>query len=48
MHNDPLERIEIGPGGTFGLDPLAQLSRKKKSARPTGPGPGTGGEYRRL
>lgn len=39
VHNDPLERIEIGPGGTFGLDPLAQLSRKKKAAAQPAPAP---------
>ena len=39
VHNDPLERIEIGPGGTFGLDPLAQLSRKKKAAAQPAPVP---------
>ena len=29
VQNDPLEPVVIGPGGTFGLDPLEQLSRKK-------------------
>ena len=32
VEHDPLERIDIGPGGTFGLDPLSQLGRPKKPA----------------
>ena len=30
--HDPLEKVVIGPGGTFGLDPLEQLGRKKSPA----------------
>ena len=30
IRNDPLAPVNIGPGGTFGLDPLAQLSQKKR------------------
>ena len=39
VQHDPLERIEIGPGGTFGLDPLEQLSRRKKQTAPPAPAP---------
>lgn len=39
VQHDPLQRIEIGPGGTFGLDPLEQLSRKKKPAPAPRPEP---------
>lgn len=31
VENDPLEPVVIGPGGTFGLDPLEQLGRKEKT-----------------
>ena len=31
VNHDPLEKVVIGPGGTFGLDPLEQLGRKKKA-----------------
>lgn len=34
VQNDPLEPVVIGPGGTFGLDPLEQLSRKKNAPQP--------------
>ena len=32
VSHDPLQKVEIGPGGTFGLDPLEQLGRKKKAS----------------
>ena len=31
MEHDPLKPVEIGPGGTFGLDPLLQLSHDRKA-----------------
>ena len=33
IENDPLEPVEIGPGGTFGLDPLKQLGRKNRQPK---------------
>lgn len=37
--NDPLQKIEIGDGGTFGLDPLKQLNHRKNSPEPPAPEP---------
>lgn len=37
VNHDPLEKVVIGPGGTFGLDPLEQLGRKKKAASAPAP-----------
>ena len=34
LEHDPLEPVEIGPGGTFGLDPLKQLGRKNRQPAP--------------
>ena len=34
LRNDPLAPVVIGPGGTFGLDPLEQLNHPKKAAPP--------------
>ena len=39
VNHDPLEKVVIGPGGTFGLDPLEQLGRKKKNAPAPAPQP---------
>lgn len=39
VNHDPLEKVVIGPGGTFGLDPLEQLGRKKKNATAPAPQP---------
>lgn len=39
VNHDPLEKVVIGPGGTFGLDPLEQLGRKKKAAPAPAPPP---------
>lgn len=39
VNHDPLEKVVIGPGGTFGLDPLEQLGRKKKAAPAPAPQP---------
>ncbi|MEE0801912.1 MAG: DNA translocase FtsK [Gemmiger sp.] len=39
VQHDPLQKIEIGPGGTFGLDPLEQLNHKKKPAPAPKPQP---------
>ncbi len=39
VEHDPLQKIEIGPGGTFGLDPLEQLSHKKRPAPAPAPQP---------
>ena len=30
LEHDPLQPVEIGPGGTFGLDPLLQLGHEKQ------------------
>ena len=32
VEHDPLEPVVIGPGGTFGLDPLEQLGKREKKA----------------
>ena len=43
VEHDPLQPVTIGPGGTFGLDPLEQLGHKKPApqrpapARPAAP-----------
>ena len=34
IDHDPLQRIEIGPGGTFGLDPLSHLSDPQRYHAP--------------
>ncbi len=39
VNHDRLEKVVIGPGGTFGLDPLEQLGRKKKNATAPAPQP---------
>ena len=39
VNHDPLEKVVIGPGGTFGLDPLEQLGRKKTPAPAKTPAP---------
>ena len=39
VEHDPLQKIEIGPGGTFGLDPLEQLSHKKRPVPAPAPAP---------
>lgn len=39
VENDPLEPVVIGPGGTFGLDPLEQLGRKEKTPLRPAPAP---------
>lgn len=39
VNHDPLEKVVIGPGGTFGLDPLEQLGRKKAPAPARTPAP---------
>ncbi len=37
VQNDPLEPVIIGPGGTFGLDPLSHLSASKREPEPAAP-----------
>ena len=37
VEHDPLEPVVIGPGGTFGLDPLEQLSHRSKASQNTAP-----------
>ena len=39
VQHDPLQKIEIGPGGTFGLDPLEQLNHRKYPAPQPEPQP---------
>lgn len=39
MQHDPLQKIEIGPGGTFGLDPLEQLNHREYPAPQPEPQP---------
>lgn len=40
VEHDPLEPVNIGPGGTFGMDPLSHLSDSHKSRTPkTDPAP---------
>ena len=34
LKHDPLEPVVIGPGGTFGLDPLEQLGHPEKAVTP--------------
>ena len=34
VENDPLEPITIGPGGTFGMDPLSHLSDSQRFHKP--------------
>ena len=39
VQHDPLQKIEIGPGGTFGLDPLEQLNHREYPAPQPEPQP---------
>ena len=39
VQHDPLQKIDIGPGGTFGLDPLEQLNHRKYPAPQPEPQP---------
>ncbi|MFR4665687.1 MAG: DNA translocase FtsK [Subdoligranulum sp.] len=39
VQHDPLQKIDIGPGGTFGLDPLEQLNHREYPAPQPEPQP---------